>query len=348
MSKHTIVVSKADLLDYASRIFVAAGVSAEHSDEWARMLVWANLRGTDSHGIIRIPRYLQLLERRQINSTPNMTLEKKSGAIAVLEADRAPGAVAMTRAVREAVEIARDVHIGWCAARNITHSGAIGYFAQQIAEAGFAGIVMSASGPLMAYPGARVAAVSTNPLAIAVPAKNRRPYLIDMSTATVANGKIMGARDRGEPIPKGWGIDAQGRDTTDPAAVTTLLPMAGAKGAGLSFMIECLCSLALSNPRVAPTLMAEEKTDDPFLNGVAIAVDVGAFGDFGRFVEEADALGDAIVGLPRAEGVERILLPGERGDTVRAAREADGIPIPPGTWQRVTEAADKLGVKAPA
>ena len=164
--------------------------------------------------IIRIPRYLDLLRRRQINPTPNMRLEKKSGAIAVLEADRAPGAVAMTRAVREAIERAREAHIGWCAARNITHSGAIGYFAQQIAEAGFAGIVMSASGPLMAYPGARVAAVSTNPIALAVPAKRRRPYLLDMSTATVANGKIMGARDRGEPIPK-VGASTR-RDATQP------------------------------------------------------------------------------------------------------------------------------------
>jgi ureidoglycolate dehydrogenase (NAD+) len=348
MSKDAVVVSKADLLAFTSAVFVAAGVSPPHADEWARMLVWANLRGTDSHGIIRIPRYLDLLKRRQINPSPDMRIEKKSGAIVVLEADRAPGAVAMTRAVNEAVERAREVHIGWCAARNITHSGAIGYFAQQIAEAGFAGIVMSASGPMMAYPGARVAAVSTNPIAFAVPARDRRPFLLDMSTATVANGKIMGAKDRGESVPLGWGIDADGRDTTDPRAIATLLPMAGIKGAGLSFMIECLCSLALSNPRIAPTLVANDTSDNPFLNGIAIAVDVGAFGDFDRFIDEASQLGDAIAGLPKADGVERILLPGERGDAVRAEREANGIPIPKGTWQRVTDATGKLGVPAPA
>ncbi len=348
MSKDAVVVSKADLLAFTSAVFVAAGVSPPHADEWANMLVWANLRGTNSHGIIRIPRYLDLLKRRQINPSPDMRIEKKSGAIVVLEADRAPGAVAMTRAVNEAVERAREVHIGWCAARNITHSGAIGYFAQQIAEAGFAGIVMSASGPMMAYPGARVAAVSTNPIAFAVPARDRRPFLLDMSTATVANGKIMGAKDRGESVPLGWGIDSEGRDTTDPRAIATLLPMAGIKGAGLSFMIECLCSLALSNPRVAPTLLANDTSDNPFLNGIAIAVDVGAFGDFDRFIDEAAQLGGAIAGLPKAEGVERILLPGERGDAVRAEREAGGIPIPRGTWQRVTEATNRLGVPAPA
>jgi ureidoglycolate dehydrogenase (NAD+) len=180
-----------------------------------------------------------------------------------------------------------------------------------------------------------------------VPAKDRGAYLIDMSTATVANGKIMEAKDRGAQVPVGWGIDAGGRDTTDPRAIATLLPMGGAKGSGLSFMIECLCSLALSNPRIAPALMAEETTDDPFLNGVAIAVDLAAFGDLTQFREDADQLGDAISALPKADGAERILLPGERGDRIRAEREASGIPIPKGTWQRIAKVAEAVGVAIP-
>jgi ureidoglycolate dehydrogenase (NAD+) len=347
MNQDSISIGKAELSAFVSAIFVAAGLSPAHAEQWTGMLIWANLRGVDSHGVIRIPRYLDLLRKKSINPNPNMRLERKAGAIAVLEADRAPGAVAMTRAMTEAIERAREVHIGWCGARNITHSGAIGYFALQAAEAGMAGIVMSASGPMMAYPGARVSGVSTNPLAIAVPTKNRRPYLIDMSTATVANGKIMGAKDKGEKVPLGWGLDAQGRDTTDPRAIATLLPMGGAKGAGLSFMIECLCSLALSNPRVAPALESGAGTDDPFLNGVAIVIDLAAFGDFDMFTREADRLGDAIVKLPRANGVERILLPGERGDSIMAEREISGIPVPRGTWQRLVAAARTVGVTPP-
>jgi ureidoglycolate dehydrogenase (NAD+) len=347
MSQDSIRISKAELAAFASAIFVAAGVTRAHADEWTKMLIWANLRGVDSHGVIRIPRYLDLLRRKSINANPNMRIERKAGAVVVLEADRAPGAVAMTRAMSEAIACAREVHIGWCGARNITHSGAIGYFALQAAAAGMAGIVMSASGPMMAYPGARVAGVSSNPLAIAVPAKNRRPYLIDMSTATVANGKILGAKDKGEQVPVGWGIDAEGRDTTDPRAIATLLPMGGPKGAGLSFMIECLCSLALSNPRVAPTLESGALTDDPFLNGMAIAVDLAAFGDLDQFRSEADRLGDAIAALPRASGVDRILLPGERGDRIMAEREISGIPVPKGTWQRLVAAAQGIGVTAP-
>ena len=234
MSKDSIRIGKAELEAFVSAIFVKTGLSREHADAWAKMLVWANLRGTDSHGVIRIPRYIDLVQAKSINAKPDMRVTRKPGAAAiVLEADRAPAAVALTRAVAEAVAAAREVGVGWCAARHITHTGAIGYFALQVAEAGMAGIVLSASGPMMIYPGTRVAAVSSNPIAFAIPRRNGRPYLLDFSTGVVANGKIMAAADRGEKIPLGWGVDKDGRDTTDPKAVENVLPMAGAKGRGL-------------------------------------------------------------------------------------------------------------------
>jgi ureidoglycolate dehydrogenase (NAD+) len=348
MTSDTLRISPADLSKFTSDIFVAAGLSREHADEWARMLVWANLRGTDSHGVIRVPRYIDLINAKSINAKPDIRVERRTAAAVVLETDRAPAAVGITRAMKEAMDCARTAGIGWCSARHTTHTGAIGYFAVQAAEAGFAGIAMSASGPMMAYPGTKVPAVSSNPIAFAVPRANGRPYLIDFSTGVVANGKIMGAKDRGESIPTGWGIDSDGRDTTDPKAVKTLLPLGGAKGAGLSFMIECLTSLLLSEPRIAPDLESWAIGDDPFLNATVIAVNVDAFGSRDMFEREAERLGTAIAGLARADGVDRIMLPGERGDAVRAEREKSGIPIPNGTWQRLGKAAEKLGVKLPA
>ena len=348
MSENSLLISKAELEAFTSAIFVAAGLARAHADEWARMLVWANLRGTDSHGVIRIPRYIELVTNKSINAKPDIRVTRKPGAAAVvLEADRAPAAVALTRAVAEAVAAAREVGIGWCAARNITHTGAIGYFALQAAEAGMAGIVMSASGPMMIYPGTRVAAVSSNPIAFAVPRQGARPYLLDFSTGVVANGKIMAAADRGEKIPLGWGVDKQGHDTTDPKAVENVLPLGGAKGAGLSFMIECLSSLLLSQPRIAPDLESWAIGDDPFLNGSVVAIDPAAFGDPEVFEREAARLGRAIAGLARADGVDKIMLPGERGDAIRAERDVSGIPIPKGTWQRIAKAATALGVKVP-
>src|SRR4029077_7776806 len=229
------VISSSDLQGFASALFQALGVAGPMADEWAKSLVWASLRGVDSHGVLRIPSYIDRLKKKLINPAPNMRVETRAGAIAVLDADRAPGAVAMSRAMDAAIARAREVHFGWCAARNITHAGAIGYFALQAANAGMAGIVMSASGPLMAHHRAKGSGESSNPLAIAFPAKRRPPLLLDMSASNVAMGKIMSARDAGGDIPLGWGMDAQGRDTTDPRKVTTLLPLGGPKGSSLSF-----------------------------------------------------------------------------------------------------------------
>jgi ureidoglycolate dehydrogenase (NAD+) len=147
------VISSADLERFASALFAAAGVAPAMADEWAKSLVWANLRGVDSHGVLRIPGYVERLKTGAINPAPKMRVEKRAGAVAVLEADRAPGAVAMATAMAEAIARAREAHIGWCAARNITHAGAVGYFALQAANAGMIGMVMSASGPMMAYHG---------------------------------------------------------------------------------------------------------------------------------------------------------------------------------------------------
>ena len=168
-----------------------------------------------------------------------------------------------------------------------------------------------------------------------------------MSTSTVAMGKVMSARDAGRQIPPGWALDEHGRKTTDPRKVATLLPLGGPKGSGLSFMIECLCSLAVSNPIIAPALAAGGALDAPFLNGIAIAVDLAVFGDVEQVLAEADRLGDLIRALPRDDSVDRIYLPGERGDSILDERMRDGIPLPQGTWSRLLAAAGKLGVTPP-
>src|SRR5262249_21955086 len=161
---------------------------------------------------------------------------------------------------------------------------------------------------------------SSNPLAIAFPAKNRPPLLIDMSTSTVAMGKVISARDAGREIPLGWGLDAQGRDTTDPRTLATLLPLGWPNGPGLSFMVDCLSSAPSANPILAAALAAGGKLDAALHNGVAIALDLAVFGDRERILGEADCLPRHVAALAPADGVERIYLPGERGDSILQAR----------------------------
>jgi ureidoglycolate dehydrogenase (NAD+) len=347
MSPTDNVVSAEALKRFVKEIFRSSDVSDEHAEIWADMLVWANLRGMDSHGVLRIPRYIAYMKNGNIHARPNMKVEKRSGAIAVIDSDWAPGPVALSSAMDEAIGRARECHMGWCIVRNITHGGAIGYFAMQAARAGFAGIVMTASRPLMAYYGAKAPGASTNPIAIAVPGGDHPPMLLDMSTATASMGKILSAQDAGTSIPDGWGLDGSGETTNDPNAVETLMPLGGAKGSGLSTMIECLVSLFAANPLITPNIGPDAKPTGYRQNGLAAAIDISAFTDLDSYKSDIDELAASLKGLPRADGVEEIYAPGERGDKILTERSANGIPLAGGTWDRLKAEADKLGIAMP-
>lgn len=348
MSSGDIIVTAEALKDFAARVFVACDVPSDDAALWADLLVWANLRGVDSHGVLRIPRYIQTLGNGNINARPNITVDRRAGAIAVIDCDNAPGPVAMSRAMEEAIARAREVHVGWCIARNVTHSGAIGYYAQIAAKVGMAGMVMIASRPMMAYHGGRTAALSTNPLAIAVPGGDHPPLVLDMASSAVSMGKVLEARDAGEAIPDGWALDAGGHMTNDPNQAAILMPLGGAKGSGLSLMMECLVSIMGANPLIEQILRPGGDPSGFRQNGLAIAIDIAAFIGLDEYGKQVDDLAAALKALPRADGVDEIYAPGERGDAVLAEREKHGIPLPQGTWDRLAEAAGKLGVALPA
>ena len=335
-----------ELKAFAADVLAAAGCTRAGADSWADMLIWANLRGADSHGVLRLPRYLEYLAEGTVDPKGEVSIVKSDGALVVLDAARTPGSVGMNRGMDEAIAAAREHSVGWCAVRNTTHSGAIGYFALRAVEAGMVGIVMGASMPFMAYHGARSNGVSTNPIAIGVPGGTAGPILFDMSTATVANGKVMAARARGEAIPVGWGLDAEGRDTTDPAQVATLLPLGGPKGAGLSLMIEILASVLIGNPVIAPAL--ENKLTHHTMNAVCIAVDIASANDPSAFRSMIDTLVADLKVLPKSDGVDEILMPGERGFRAMAERRKSGIPVPEGTRRQLVEIAGRLNVAVPA
>ena len=331
-----------DLEYFASQLLIAGGFLPEYARQTAKVLVWANARGTESHGVLRIPRYVEMVEQGTIVPDAPIRISKSEGAVSILEANKAPGASAMIGAMDEALSLAERFCIGWCSARNITHAGAVGYYAQHAAEKGCIGIVMTASGPLMAYHGAKVSGVSTNPLAIAVPS-GERPLLLDMSTSTVALGKIMLAKDAGTKIPQGWGIDKTGAPATDPSEVATLTPLGGPKGSGLSLMIEVLASVLVSNPVIAAALEGGK----PGMNGIAMAIKTSAFTEVSRFEAEVFRLADDLRALPEAIGVERILMPGERGFGIASERFLEGIPLVEGTESRLLALAERFGVALP-
>lgn len=338
-------INAAILRAFAEALLEGGGFVPEDAAQTAEMLIWANLRGADSHGVLRIPRYVEMLKAGVMSSGKVPEVVGGRGAIRVLDGGKCPGAVGMNAAVRGAAELATDHGLGWCAIRATSHAGAIGFFTSQLAERGLLGIAMTASKPLMSYHGAVGQALSTNPLSVAVPVgEGLDPILLDMSTAAVALGKILAAKDAGKSIPEGWGVDANGAPTTDPHAVASLLPVAGVKGSGLSVIIEILTSVLSGNAVIGPVLTGRKKGG---FNGVVIAVDPTAFGPREVFTAEVQMLAEAIHALPPAAGVEAVLLPGERGANAARARAGTGIPLAAGTHAKLIALAAELGVVVP-
>ncbi|MDK4740247.1 Ldh family oxidoreductase [Rhizobium sp. CNPSo 3464] len=339
------VISSEVLKDFSAGLLEAGGFSPAYARQSAELLVWGNLRGADSHGVLRIPRYLEMVELGIVKGGAKPKVAREFGAIARIDGDLVPGASGMSMASDKAVELAGKFGIGLCEITRTSHSGAIGYFAERIARTGMIAIVMSASKPLMVYHGTRGEGVSTNPIAIAAPTgTDSDPLLFDMSTGAVALGKVMAAKDACKPIPGNWGVDAEGVATTDPAKVKAVLPMAGPKGSGLSLMIEVLVSLLGGNALIAPAL--GEKKDNGF-NGLAIAINPLAFGLPGPLDGDIADLARAIKALPPAAGVEEVFLPGERGFTAAKKNLAVGISLAAGTAKRLAEEGARRGVPVP-
>jgi LDH2 family malate/lactate/ureidoglycolate dehydrogenase len=339
-------VAAAALRGFTRDVFVAAGLPRAHAETVADVLVWADLRGVESHGVARIPMYLRLLDAGDLNPAPAITIRTDTLAAVVLDMDRAAGPVAMTMAAAKAIEKARDAGIGFALARATTHTAALGYYTSAIARDGMAAIAFAASVPMMAYHGARVAGVSTSPISIAVPGGDHGPLVLDMAASMISAGGLTQARRTGRAIPPGVALDATGLPTTDPAAAATPRPLGGYKGSGLSLMIECLASLLTSNPIIAGALNAGGGLHKQ--NGLVLAIDVARFADPALFRAEVERLIAAVKALPREPGVAEILVPGERGDRTLEERRRNGIPLSPPTVQDLGFVADRFGVTMPA
>ncbi|MEU6141984.1 Ldh family oxidoreductase [Streptomyces sp. NPDC047081] len=342
-----VLVPADDLRTFSAALLEKGGLSPEHAATTADVFVWAALRGVDSHGIARVPAYLELLAKGVANAGADIKVESTTPAAAVVDADRAPGPVALTAAADEAVRRARETGIASVGVRRTVHTGAIGYYVSRIAEQGLVGIGFVAGMPNMGYTGVKGAAVATSPLAIAVPARDHAPLLLDMATATIALGKIRQAKASGTPLPEGAAATEDGTPTTDPEQAVMPLPLGGAKGSGMSLAFELLTSVLVGAP-----IFASFHSDDPAgrkhrQNALLIAVDPAAFGGADEFTEDVDTTLSTLKSLPVADDADGVYYPGERSATVASQRGAQGIPVPPKVWRDLTEQAEKLGVTLP-
>jgi ureidoglycolate dehydrogenase (NAD+) len=345
MSRERIVVGHGELKRFIHDVLVVAGTGDTDANIVADGLVWANLRGVDGHGVSRLPRYLKYMESGEIDVKAQPRLVADRAATFVIDGHHGFGPVAAMQAAALAVERAKKAGVCYGLIRETTHTGAIGRYAQWIAERDCAAIIMGAGQTLMAYHGARIASLGTSPIAIAVPT-GKGSVVLDMATSTISNGKVMQARVSNEQLPEGTVLTAGGEATTDPRVAETLLPLGGPKGSGLSFMFEMLASVLGAAP-IQARVLGPEKRRRHTSNMAIIAIDVAAFRPLGEFTGDADTLAALIKALPRQAGFDEILLPGERAGRTEATRRKSGIPIPPKLWDDLEAFAKPQAIKMP-
>ncbi|HTE75303.1 MAG TPA: Ldh family oxidoreductase [Xanthobacteraceae bacterium] len=346
MSAAGKAVGHDELGRFIREILIKHGASEPDAEIVAQGLVWANLRGSDGHGVSRLPRYVKLLERGEIDAKAQPHLVHDRAATFIIEGGHGFGPVAVMQAAARAVERAKQTGVCFALIRHTTHTGAIGRYAQWIAERGCAAVLMGAGPTLMAYHGARVASMATSPIAIAVPSGNG-PIALDMATSTISNGKILQARATGGALPPGTVLTAAGEPTTDARQAEILLPLGGPKGSGLAFMFEMLASVLAAAPIQAPALGPQKRTRHTG-NTAMLAIDIETFRPLIDFKTDADALAAVVKALPRQTGFDEILLPGERGNRTETVRRKSGIPIPAKLWEELESVAKETGVKMPA
>ena len=272
---------------------------------------------------------------------------RREGAVAVVDGDQGPGQVAGVFATDVSIELAREHGVGVAAVRHSAHFGAAAYYAMRAAGQGLVALAMTNTEPLVIPYGGAEPALGTNPICLAAPAGGGI-FNLDMATSQVAMNRVWNARDEGRPIPEGWGVDADGRTTTDPAAVVAGMPLGGYKGYGLALLVEILCGvLAGAGVRHGVGELYAEGSGPQDTGHLHLAIDPERTVGRDRFAVVLGGLLAELRAIPPSPGFDEVLVPGDPEDRARAERERSGVPIEPGLWRTLRALGDDLGVASP-
>ncbi len=349
-------IHAAPLRALVREVFRAAGCEAEEPERIAHYLVGANLTGHDSHGVIRVPRYLQWMAVGGVKPNRDLTVVSENDVMAVLDGNFGFGQTIGPRAVQLGIDKAADGGVSIVALRHSGHLGRIGDWAEMAAAAGQVSIhFVNVSGSLLVAPfGGRERRMSTNPVAVGIPLPGDDPLILDFATSLVAEGKVMVALEGGKPLPTGSLIDDQGQQTTDPTIFYGYGPgetvpdprkgggairaMGEHKGSGLSFMCEMLAGALTGSGCAGPG-------PRPLCNGMlSIYLEPGFFNSDHGFAAQARQYVEFFKSAKPAGPNGEVLVPGDPERRNRAQRLAEGIPLPDDTWNGILEAARSTGL----
>ena len=341
------------LIDFVARLFRCAGVPDDEARTVAASLVGSNLRGHDSHGVMRVPQYVGFLENGEYVAGAALTVIHETPAVVVCDAGWGFGQVQAHRLLDQIIPKARALGLAAGTARNCGHIGRLGEYAERAAEEGLiliATVNNCGAGQRVAPPGGIAPRLGTNPLCVAVPTAGD-PVVLDFGTSVVAEGKVRAYHINKKPVPEGWLLDAEGLPTTDPAVLYepplgSILPMGGAqayKGFGLGLVLDML-SGGLTGGRSSHAGAAPARGN----NIVFLAFDPEQFAGHDALLRESSGLVAYVRDTPRAPGVSAITLPGDPERATLAIRSAEGVPLADAHWGKLVELAQRLGATVPA
>ncbi|MEW6399199.1 MAG: Ldh family oxidoreductase [Bacillota bacterium] len=316
---------------------VARRVPAASARLVAESLVLADLRGVTSHGVRRLPVLLRKLDLGVIDPQAGPVVKELAPAAVAVDARDGLGQVAAVCAMEACVSRARHLGLACAVVYRSSHFGIAAYPALVAARQDMVGVALSNAEAAVAPWGGRRPVLGTNPLAVAIPCPGRDPVVLDMATSVAGRSRIRQAAQRGEAIPPGWALDEEGRPATDPVRALrgVLLPFGGAKGYGLSLVVEVLCGV-LSGARLSHRVRGLEDTTGPGGAGhFLMALDVATFAPAEEFRQRMEELVGLIKACPALPGVDEVYLPGEIESQAERKHRTEGISVPAELWQQI-------------
>jgi LDH2 family malate/lactate/ureidoglycolate dehydrogenase len=336
------------LLTFIRSAMLALGLRDTDAQIVAQYMADADLQGSDGHGVIRLPQYARRILAGGVNTRPNITTETERAATALVNGDNGMGHVVMKYAAELAIKKAKVSGMAWVGSRMSNHAGPASLYARMALEHGMVGIYFAVGNAnhLPAWGGLDML-LSTNPIAVAIPAHAQTPIVLDMATTVAAYGKVKAKAQKGEMMPEGWMIDFEGKPLLDPKRSEEgfLLPIGGYKGYGLSLIVGLLAG-TLNNAAMGREVIDFNHDNSSVTNtGQAIAIiDPAAFGDPQAFKERVDELIVQIKSSKKMPGVERIWLPGEQSALKREEYLQKGIPISEGLVKQLQGVSEQLSI----
>lgn len=341
------------LLHFTEQVFVKCGMNEQDAKLAADVLIAADLRGIDSHGVARLSGYVRLYEANRANMNAQHKIIYETPSTATIDADQGLGLVVAPKAMDIAIEKAKNVGTGWVAIQNSNHFGIAAYHAMKALPNNMIGIAMTNASPLVAPTFSNQRMLGTNPICYAFPARKHLPIIIDMATSAAANGKLEIAQRTSKPIPNNWVQTKEGNESTDANELSkggSLLPLGGHKGYGLASLVDILCGVlsgANYGPWVPPFVAFLNPLENLPGNGIGHflgAMRIDAFRPANDFKNNIDNWIDAFKNAEKTDENQHVIIPGEPEFLIEKERSESGIPLNEKVITDLKELANKLAL----